>query len=149
MLYKSLSVSGLVFHRQTQISYISSPAVYMYNHVGCSTPIPHSSPLSNLSCLHRLEVVGLLDLGLALLAHRLPELLALLGRVEVVLDIAALGSGQVDRLLLQGHLGRERVGVSRGQGQGFGGQLALGGELSLLLRFRWEQGVSTCWALLD
>jgi hypothetical protein len=115
----------------------------MYNHLGSLLSLPSLPSNLSYSGLHGLEVVGLLDLGLALLAHRLPELLALLGGVDVVDDVAAFGSGQVDRLLRQGHLGRERVGVSRGEEEGLGGELALGGELSLLLGFRWEEGVST------
>lgn len=75
--------------------------------------------------LHGLEVVGLLDLALALLAHRLAQLLPLVRREDGVLDAVVLAAGQVDGLLLQRDLG--------GQGLDVSGREELGLELALAL----------------
>lgn len=83
--------------------------------------------------LHRLEVVGLLDLGLPLLPHRLLELLPLRRRLDVVLDALVLLAEDVDGLVLQGHLGGEGLEVALGKQLGLEGLLALGRYLSLLL----------------
>lgn len=85
--------------------------------------------------LHRLQVVGLLDRGPPLLAHRLAQLLPLIRRGDVVEDAAVLVAGQVDGLLLQRHLGGEGLEVALGEELGLEGLLALGGEFSLFLGF--------------
>lgn len=81
--------------------------------------------------LHGLEVVCLLDLGLPLLAHRRPQLLPLVHGLEGLLRRA----GQVDGLLLQRYLGRERLNVARGEDLRLEDALALGGDASLFLGF--------------
>lgn len=58
-----------------------------------------------IASLHGLEVVGLLDLGLPLLPHGFPQRVSGLGRLDVVLHGAVLLARQVDRLVLEGHLG--------------------------------------------
>lgn len=93
--------------------------------------------------LHGLEVVGLLDLGLAVLAHRLAQLVSLGRRLEVVLDVAALLSGQVDGLLRQRDLWREGLDVARGQDLCLEGLLFLGCGLALLL------GLGCAFCVLD
>jgi hypothetical protein len=77
--------------------------------------------------LHRLEIVGLLDLGLPFLAHGLAQLLPLGRRLERVLDITVLLGRQVDRLLRQRYLGCEGRQIARLQYLLFQQALALGG----------------------
>lgn len=89
-------------------------------HVGqIPTDMVQTSPLQSRSspavALHGLEVVGLLDLGLSLLAHGLPQLLALVRGLDVVLHAAARLARQIDRLVLQRHLWRQRLEVALGQ----------------------------------
>lgn len=91
------------------------------------------------SFLHRLQVVGLLDRGPPLLAHRLAQLLPLVRRGNVVEDAAVLVAGQVDGLLLQRHLGGEGLEVALGEELGLEGLLALGGEFSLFLGFCYKR----------
>lgn len=75
--------------------------------------ISRSAILSSyLLHLHRLEVVVLLDLGLPLLPHRLPQLLALLRCGNGILHGTVGRARQVDRLLLQGNLGRQGLNVA-------------------------------------
>lgn len=87
-----------------------------------------SGPICLLqSVLHRLQVVGLLDLGLALLPHGLTELLALFRGDEVGGDVTVLLTGQVDGLVLQGYLGRQGLEVALGEELSLELSLTLGG----------------------
>lgn len=65
--------------------------------------------------LHGLQVVGLLDLGLSFLAHRLLELLSLLRRRNIVLNATVFIAGQIDRLVLQWNLGCKSLQVTLGE----------------------------------
>lgn len=64
---------------------------------------------------HALEVVALLDPGPALPAHGAAQRLALVGGGHSLLQVAGFGGGQVDRLLVQRDLGRQRLEVARRQ----------------------------------
>lgn len=107
----------------------------LYNQPSLFLLIQFFSPFLLLLLLHRLQVVGLLDRGPPLLAHRLAQLLSLVRRGNVVEDAAVLVAGQVDGLLLQRHLWREGLEVALGEELGLEGLLALGGEFSLFLGF--------------
>ena len=82
---------------------------------------------------HALEVVGLLDLGLALAAHGAAELLAGVGGRDGALRGPVLVGRQVDALPLQRDLGRQRRQVARRQQPRLQRPLPLRRELALLL----------------
>jgi hypothetical protein len=65
--------------------------------------------------LHALEEVRLLDLGTALLAHGAAQLLPLVGGLYGRPHVARLARGEVDALLLQRDLGRQRLEIARCQ----------------------------------
>lgn len=84
---------------------------------------------------HGLEVIALLDAGLALAAHGAAQLLAGGDRGDRALGGAGGVGGQVDGLALQGDLGREGLEVALGHELRLQGALALRGEAALFLRF--------------
>lgn len=62
--------------------------------------------------LHALQVIGLLDLGLALLLHGPAQRLARVVGGDGALERPRLVGGEVDALVLQRDLGRQGVQVS-------------------------------------
>ena len=85
--------------------------------------------------LHALEVVALLDLELALLAHGLAELLAGGDGRDSPRNRAFLVAGHVNALLLQRDLGRQRLQVALGHQACLDCALALSGDTALFLGF--------------
>lgn len=88
--------------------------------------------------LHGLQVISLLNLGLSLLAHSLPELLSLISSRNIINHASAFLPGQINGLVLDGDLGGQSFQVSFGEELSFESLLALGGDSSLLLGFGYS-----------
>lgn len=67
---------------------------YMTCYICCQTMLYSWAPRRN--ALHRLQVIGLLDLSLSLLSHSLLQLLSLLGSRDVIRNTSALVAWKVD-----------------------------------------------------
>ena len=82
---------------------------------------------SSFFVLHRLQVIGFLDLSPSLLSHGLLQLLSLACSRDIVFHGTSFLALDIDRLVLQRDLGGEGLEVSFGEQFGFEILLALRG----------------------